>query len=381
MAARAGRAEAHRAPALNSVTFAGTSCIARRFMRILITTTQVPFIRGGAEVLADTLLAALRQHGHQAEIVALPFKWYPASRVLDHMLAARLYDLTESCGVEIDRVVALKFPAYLVPHPNKVAWLLHQHRTAYELWGTAFGDLDRQPEGVDVRNAIYRADAAAFSEMRATYTISGTVTQRLHQYNNIASEALYPPPEDAGNFYCEPAQDYLFYPSRIEAIKRQDMVIEALALCRQPVRVVFCGVSSVAAYSEGLEARAAQLGLGNRVTWLGRVSAQDKLRWYAQSLGVVFTPLEEDLGYITMEAMLAAKPVITLTDAGGPLEFVKNRQTGLVAEPNPQALANAMDELWLQRGLARDWGQAGRKAYTQRDISWARVVDALTATY
>lgn len=350
-------------------------------MRILITTTQVPFIRGGAEVLADTLLTALREHGHQAEIVALPFKWYPASCVLDHMLAARMFDLTESCGVEVDRVVALKFPAYLIPHPNKVGWLLHQHRTAYELWGTQFGDLDRQPDGVEVRDAVTRADAMAFGEMRAVYTISGTVTQRLRQYNNIASEVLYPPPEDTGSFYTETAQAYLFYPSRIEAIKRQDLVIEALALCQQPVRMVFCGVSSVAAYSAGLVARTSQLGLGDRVKWLGRVSASDKLRWYAQALGVVFTPVEEDLGYITMEAMLASKPVITLTDAGGPLEFVKDRQTGLVVEPDPQALADAMDELWIQRARAREWGLAGRESYLRRNISWARVVDALTADH
>lgn len=331
-------------------------------------------------MLADTLLAALREHGHQAEIVALPFKWYPAPRVLDHMLGARLFDLTESCGVTVDRVIALKFPAYLVPHPNKVAWLLHQHRTAYELWGTAFGDLDRQPEGPEVRDAVLRADALAFGEMRATYTISGTVTRRLEHYNGVKSQVLYPPPEDAERFYNEPAQDYLFYPSRIEAIKRQDLVIEALALCRQPVRMVFCGVSSVVAYGQGLQAKAQQLGLGNRVTWLGRVSAQDKLRWYAQSLGVVFTPLEEDLGYITMEAMLAAKPVITLTDAGGPLEFVQPRQTGLVAEPTAQALADAMDELWAHRAKAVAWGHAGREAYQQRNICWGQVVSALTAS-
>lgn len=347
-------------------------------MRILITTTQVPFVRGGAEVLADDLLSALRQHGHQAEIVALPFKWYPAGRVLDHMLSARLCDISEACGLSVDRVIALKFPAYLVPHPNKVAWLLHQHRTAYELWGTPFGDLDRQPDGTEVRDAIRRADAMAFAEMRAMHTISGTVTRRLQQYNQIASSVLYPPPEDAAHFYCEPAQDYLFYPSRIEAIKRQDMVIEALSLCKQPVRVVFCGVSSMPAYSDSLALRAQNLGLGGRVTWLGRVSAKDKLRWYAQSLGVVFTPLQEDLGYITMEAMLASKPVITLTDSAGPLEFVEHNKTGLIAEPTPQALADAMDEMWSSRRVARAWGEAGRAAYDKLGISWSRVVDALT---
>lgn len=350
-------------------------------MRILITTTHVPFIRGGAEVLADTLLAALREHGHQAEIVALPFKWYPASSLLDQMLAARLFDITESSGVTVDRVVALKFPAYLVPHPNKVAWLLHQHRTAYELWGTRFSELERDPHGAEVRDAIHQADALAFSEMRATYTISDTVAQRLQRYNQIDSEVLYPPPEDADKFYTEAAEDYLFYPSRVESIKRQELVVEALALCKQPVRVVFCGVSSVAAYGEGLAARGQQLGLCDRVQWLGRVSAADKLRWYARALGVVFTPVQEDLGYITMEAMLAAKPVITLTDAGGPLEFVQDQQTGLVVEPTAQALADAMDELWSQRARAKAWGQAGREAYLQRQISWARVVDALTAAH
>src|SRR5215218_7753942 len=108
-------------------------------MRILITTVQVPFIRGGAEILAEGLRDALRSEGHQPEIVAIPFKWYPPERILDHMLAGRLLDLTETSGVCVDRVIGLKFPAYLVNHPNKVIWLLHQHRTAYELWDSPMG--------------------------------------------------------------------------------------------------------------------------------------------------------------------------------------------------------------------------------------------------
>ncbi|HZT81915.1 MAG TPA: hypothetical protein VFA26_16940, partial [Gemmataceae bacterium] len=86
-------------------------------MRIVIATVQVPFVRGGAEILADGLRDALRAAGHQAEIVAVPFKWYPPERILDHMLACRLLDLTETCGAGIDRVIGLKFPAYFVNHP------------------------------------------------------------------------------------------------------------------------------------------------------------------------------------------------------------------------------------------------------------------------
>src|SRR5258707_5569399 len=110
-------------------------------MRVVIATAQVPFIRGGAEVLADGLGCALRSQGHEAEIVAIPFKWYPPERILEHMLACRLLDLSESAGTPVDRVIALKFPSYLVTHSCKVLWLLHQHRQAYDLWEHAMADL------------------------------------------------------------------------------------------------------------------------------------------------------------------------------------------------------------------------------------------------
>ena len=97
-------------------------------MRILIATVRIPFMSGGAEVQTEGLLHALADAGHQAEIVAVPFKWYPSACILDHMLACRLLDLTEFSGVTVDRVIALKFPAYYIPHPNKVLWIIHQHR-------------------------------------------------------------------------------------------------------------------------------------------------------------------------------------------------------------------------------------------------------------
>ena len=67
-------------------------------MRIVIATVQVPFVRGGAEVLAEGLREVLQAQGHEAEIVTIPFKWYPPERILDHMLICRLLDLTESSG-------------------------------------------------------------------------------------------------------------------------------------------------------------------------------------------------------------------------------------------------------------------------------------------
>ncbi len=351
-------------------------------MRIIVLTTQVPFIRGGAEIHADNLLAALRAAGHEADLCTLPFKWYPAPAILDHMLAARLYDLSEVCGVAVDRVIALKFPAYLVPHHHKVGWLLHQHRSAYELWGTSFGDLEHHADGETVRAAIHAADARAIGEMRTVFANSETVKERLRHYNGIESKALYHPPhppEGAEQFYCLPARDYLFYPSRLEKLKRQELVLEALARCRNPVAMVFCGLASDPAYAIELADMGRRLGLGDRVRWLGHVGQEEKLRLYAESVGVVFPPLQEDLGYVTMEAMLAAKPVITCRDSGGPLEFVRPGETGLVADATPQALASAFDELWENRDRAAAWGRAGRASYAALGISWGNVVRQLTA--
>jgi glycosyltransferase involved in cell wall biosynthesis len=348
-------------------------------MRVLIATVQVPFVRGGAEVLAESLRDALRSAGHEADVASVPWKWYPAEQIIDHMLVCQLLDLTESMGTRIDRVVALKFPAYLAPHPSKVLWLVHQHRQAYDLWDQPAGDLHRSPAGGEVRQAIVRADREFIPQARGVYTISRNVSARLWRYNGIESSPLYPPPDRAAEFYAGPAEPYLFFPARLGPGKRQSLVIEALARTTRPVRVKFAGAADSPAYAADLQELARRQGVQERIEWLGRVSHGEKIRLYAHALGVVYPPLDEDYGYVTLEAMLAARPVITCADSGGPLEFVGDRVTGLVAAPTPEALANALDELWDDRELAGRLGQAGQAKYAELDIGWPRVVERLTA--
>ncbi len=124
-------------------------------MRIAVCHPQAPFMAGGAEAHVRGLVAALREAGHEAETVTMPFKWYPPSELVHQMGGWRSVDLSESNGEPIDLVVALKFPAYLVRHPNKVVWLIHQHRTAYELWDhPELGDIVGHPDGAVVRSAL-----------------------------------------------------------------------------------------------------------------------------------------------------------------------------------------------------------------------------------
>lgn len=347
-------------------------------MRILIATAQVPFIRGGAEAHAEGLRDALRAEGHEAEIIQIPFKWYPPEKILDHMLACRLLDLTETAGTPVDLLIGLKFPAYLIAHPNKVLWILHQYRTAYDLWDHPLSDLIHWPNGAEIRDAIRQADRLSIPEAKAIFANSGNIARRLKDFCDIDATPLYHPPPHAEQFRCEAAQDYLFFPSRLTRLKRQSLVLEALARTREPVRVRFAGsAAEPASYAEELKAQARRLKVQERAEWLGEVTEEEKRSLYARALGVLYPPLDEDYGYVTLEAMLSSKPIITCADSGGPLEFVRDSMNGLVAEPDADSLSMAMDKLWTGREQAKSWGEQGRALYEQMGINWPNVVRKL----
>src|SRR5262249_2008175 len=184
-------------------------------------TVQVPFTRGGAELHAEGLRDALVAAKHDAEIISIPFSSSPAERIPEQMLACRLLDLTQSNGIPVDVVIGLQFPAYLVPHPNKVLWVLHQYRPAYDLWGQAFGDLIFSPNGVHVRNAIRQADKTLIPEARGVFANSQNVARRMKLYCGLDSTPLYHPPRGAELFRCDEAEAFLYFPSHLGPMKPQ----------------------------------------------------------------------------------------------------------------------------------------------------------------
>ena len=344
-------------------------------MRIAITTVQVPFVRGGAEMHAEELRRALLAAGHEVDIVSVPFKWYPASALVDQMAIWRLLDLTSSNGVAIDRVIALKFPAYLAHHPDQVIWLLHQHREAYDLWGPVHNALAIDPEGGSVRDMIRDLDRHHIARARHCFANSRNVADRLQRHCGLSSRILYHPPPGADRLRRGELGDYLLVPGRINETKRQALVLDALALCRGDVRIVFMGRADRADYGAALGARGA--ALGDRVHWTGFVSDAERIELFAQARAVVFPPLDEDYGYGTLEAMLSGKAVITCDDSGGSLEFIEPDVSGLVVPASAPALADAMDRIWTDRDFARTAGDAGHERYGALKIGWDHVVSCL----
>jgi glycosyltransferase involved in cell wall biosynthesis len=328
----------------------------------------VPFVRGGAELMADDLVGALRSRGHEAELVTVPFKWYPGARVLDQAFLWRLVDLTESDGRPIDRVIATKFPAYCVRHPNKVAWVLHQFRQAYDYDRTELGQFDESPEGRATRRAVERLDAVALGEARKVFATSQNVADRLRRFNGIDATVLPHPPQALRYREAEP-EGFVLSVNRLDRAKRIDLLIEA-AKHEPSLHVVITGEGPD---RERLERLAA--GLNGQVRFAGRVDDDELADLYARSLAVFYAPVDEDFGMVPYEAFLSGKPVVTTRDAGGPLEIVRDHETGLVVEAGPAAIAQACAYLAGHVHEAKAWGRAGR-ALAER-VTWDACVDAL----
>jgi glycosyltransferase involved in cell wall biosynthesis len=338
-------------------------------MHILICNAQVPFTRGGAEMLVEGLREALNAHGHTAELVALPFKWYPKTEIFKSALAWRLLDLAESNGVRVDCVIATKFPSYAARHPNKVVWLVHQLRQAYDWYGTPLSDFGAEDR--EAREKILQLDRRMLGEAAARYAISKNVAARLKRFNGLDAAPLYPPPRLTGRFREGEYGDYVLYLGRLDRAKRVDLLVRALALLKNG-RAIIAGTGPDL---DQLKKLARSCGVSERVEFTGYVSDERAIELYANARAVLYAPVDEDYGFATVEALMSARPVITTDDAGGVLEFVNTEADGLVTAPNAEALAPALARVLTDANICRTWGRAGRERV--RDITWDNVVEKL----
>jgi glycosyltransferase involved in cell wall biosynthesis len=288
--------------------------------------------------------------------------------VLDQAFLWRLADLTEADGRPIDRVIATKFPAYCVRHPNKVAWVLHQFRQAYDYDGTELGQFGASPEDRATVEAVKRLDGVALGEARRVFATSRNVAARLAMFNGIEAEILPHPPQTLA-YRTAPSEGFVLSVNRLDRAKRIDLLIEA-AKAEPSLQIVIAGEGPD---RERLEHLAS--GLNGQVEFAGRVDDDRLADLYARCLAVYYAPVDEDFGMVPYEAFLSGKPVLTTSDAGGPLEVVADRQTGIVVAPDAGSLASAGAYLGAHTAEAAAWGLAG-KAVAER-VTWDACIDTL----
>jgi glycosyltransferase involved in cell wall biosynthesis len=334
-------------------------------MRVAVCRPQVPFVRGGVEIFTDRLVEELRVRGFEAEIVSLPLQTWPNDRLAMSAMMWRLIDLGADMEMPPDVVITTKFPSYLIKHPNKVVWLVHQLRQAYEFHGTDLGQFSDSPEDRSIRLGIHDLDRHSLGEARKLFATSQNVAERLHRSTGFLAEVLPHPPQELA-YRCDRYGDFVLCVGRLDTTKRIDLLLSAVAL-DPSLEVVVVGDGPDRLRLEGLAS--------GRVRFAGRVSEQELADLYATCRAVFYAPIDEDFGMVPYEAFRAAKPVVTTTDAGGPLEVVDDRRNGRVVEPDPRSIAAALRELLADEPTARSLGAAGQAQAAT--VSWDNAIAKL----
>lgn len=345
--------------------------------RIVVVTSSPPFVEGGHLVIARELVAACRAAGHEADLVVTPQNRF--GRQGAAYLAAWLTDVGVAAdGGAVDHVISLRYPAFAVRHPRHTCWLNHTMREYYDRWPAFSASISwRNRAKESVRRAlIHRADRhCLLAGVQRRFAISATVQARLARWGGIPADVLHPPAPQRP-YRCDGYGDYVFAVSRLTPLKRFDLLLDALAQpAAQGIRAVIAGEGE--ALPELLEQRR-RLGLADRVEFVGRLDDAQLVDHLARCRAVAFVPLDEDYGFVTVEAFAAAKPVVTCRDSGGPTELVADGVSGVVCEPTAAAVAAGLRRLMDDPAAAERLGTAG--AARAATLTWPATVARLLGT-
>ncbi|MHB8571535.1 MAG: glycosyltransferase family 4 protein [Candidatus Dormibacteria bacterium] len=334
---------------------------------------QVPFVRGGAEYLVDALCEQLQARGFDAEAVRIPFQYEEPEDVLTGCLNWRMLDLTRTERGPVDLVIATRFPTYVARHPNKVSYVIHQYRQAYDLYGTDHSNLQSSEAGRALRERVKAIDARVLPESRRLFAYRNSA-ERLRHNNQLEAEVLHHPPHNQGRFHRAADGDYVLSLGRLNRSKRVDLLLYALA-AEPSLRAVVAGDGEELG---ALRLLARQLGLGERVSFPGRVDDATAVDLYAHAGVVFYAPVDEDYGLGPLEAGLSGKTIVTCTDSGGPLDWVEDGVSGRVVNPSASAIGPALVAVLSDVDSRRRMSEElERRA---RAVTWDEVIHKLTST-
>lgn len=377
----------------------------------IVAPSPVPFCVGGAEKLWWGLLEAINQQtSHQAELVKVPS---PERNFWELMQSYQHFSKLNLSHFDV--VISGKYPGWMVKHSHHRCYMLHRLRGLYDTYHftghseyyqsnhpdiIALQDLfahhrgDRsavaevftrlnqlrlsktcpadavQFPGAFVRELVHFLDGVglAQSSIKKYAAISQNVANRP-DYFPVGSpvDVIYPPSNL--KVFRQGSSDYLFTVSRLDNAKRVRLLVEAMKQVRSKIQLKIAGTGPDAIALQDLA------GDDDRIEFLGFVNDEAVIELYANALAVLYVPYDEDYGYVTVEAMMSGKPVLTTIDAGGPNEFVINGETGFSVVPDAAAIAERIDYLCQHHTEAKQMGRTGQKLV--QGINWNNTVSRL----
>lgn len=344
-------------------------------MQVVLVSTIVPLVKGGGRLIVESTADALTARGHDVEVFTVPFDDDP------HHLVAQMAGLRSLPVCDAgERLITIRWPAHIVEHPNKAAWFIHHHRVFFDLWDSPWRPFPDLPEWRGLREMLRIADTRTLLECRGIFANSHVVAERLERFNGLQAEVLFPPlPDDRARGDVGPYGDFVLYPSRINPVKRQHVAIEAMAHVTNDVRLVIAGRPESDRYADRLRGLVDKYDLADRVELLMEWVPQERMDALLSTCrAVVYIPLDEDsYGYPSLEAAAHQRPIVTMRDSGGTLEFVQDGVSGLVTGAGPEDLAMAFDQLSRDDDEVARMGRASAARAVELGISWDHVVARL----
>jgi glycosyltransferase involved in cell wall biosynthesis len=323
--------------------------------------------RGGAEALYAGLVGAVRAAGHNVTALEIPIDETNFESVMASY--ARCYDVDASA---FDVVISTKAPTFMVRHARHVNYLLHTLRVFYDRFDAEYGAASETLQ--QQRRLIHQLDKAALapSRVRGHFANGRTTFERLYDadswWRQVPFTALHHPPALDG-FRSPRRGEYVFLPGRLHRWKRAALVVRAFRRLKHDIPLLIAGTGE-----DEPQVRLAADG-DPRIRFLGAVTDDQLLDLYAGALVVPFVPVQEDYGLITIEAFKSQKPVITCSDSGETLQFVRDGVTGCVVEPEEGALADRLAYLVDHPDAATEMGR--RAGLSVAHIGWEPIVSAL----
>ena len=341
--------------------------------RIAVITSSPPMSDGGHMIIARALVQALRDAGHESDVIVTPQNRF--GRQGAAYLATWLTDVGKSDRGPVDQVITLRFPSYAVRHPRHVCWLNHTMREYYDLWDRFSAGLSargRLKETVR-RRLIHAADRYLLgSNVDRLFVQSRTVQDRIAGWR-LSSTVLYPPAPQRP-YRCDRYGDFIFMVSRLTPLKRADLLLAALSTREGAgIKAVIAGDGEE---RERLTALIAESQLSDRVSLVGTISQPELLHYLGHCRAVCFPPVGEDYGFVTVEAFASRKAVVTCSDSGGPAELVSDGVEGFVCDPTPESVAIRLRQLLDDAPMAE---RMGHQAYLRgAQLTWPETVSQLT---
>ncbi|MFC1854233.1 glycosyltransferase family 4 protein, partial [candidate division CSSED10-310 bacterium] len=355
------------------------------FMRIaVVAPSSVPFTIGGLEKFAWCLVEAINETtDHQAELIKIPMKEQSLGQIFCSYARFFLQNLNH-----FDVIISTKYPSWMIKHPYHIVYMTHPLRGVYDTytgrvdWKGYFLESPFKFAGIYMRKFVQFCDALGLAPGRivAYYAISRTVKQRANYFPTASQVAVLYPPSPLYKREIEetmirstpgPTLDgsYFFTVSRLDGPKRIDLIVQAMNYIPGKCNLIIAGEGPCDKYLRTLASH------DERIKFLGNINEDQLKHYYAGALAVIFAPFQEDYGLVTVEAMSFKKPVITLTDSGGPTELVTPGENGYIVDPDPKALAEKMNYYLAHPDQARRHGEEGY--HKIKSITWPNLVQDL----